>query len=367
MHSESLYAICLREMNRNPADAEDAQAEAMMRAMNKMPSFAAKLSDPKAWLARLTINVCMDIHRRRTRSNDLALRCQRMGEDNLSSATYGVAGASKEAVLHSEKELSPEFIFTALPKGLREVCVLRFIHQLSHKEIAKRLALTDANARKRVQKARSLLRALQNRGVFDHETERPIVQCPNADIVADRPKRSAEREFAIPALTGFSRTVSVHLLSGEERYFEILFDKKPSREGQKIKTLRKYVERHPGGWKRRLELADLLYGTGLWNEAAEGYRHVLSKHPWLTAVSVRLGEIVSLISTVQEAQAVYERALPLAQNDASKFHLKGLLALGQRKLPLAVKFFQKATLAEPGNAAHHRALAAALDKLEGSS
>lgn len=53
-HSSRLYAICLREMNKNYADAEDALTQAMLKALQKLPVFAAKISYPGAWLTRLT-------------------------------------------------------------------------------------------------------------------------------------------------------------------------------------------------------------------------------------------------------------------------------------------------------------------------
>jgi len=46
-----------------------------------------------------------------------------------------------------------------LPARLREPPLLRTVEHLSYTEIAQRLALTEANARKRVQQARDQLRA----------------------------------------------------------------------------------------------------------------------------------------------------------------------------------------------------------------
>ena len=40
-------------------------------------------------------------------------------------------------------------------------------------------------------------------------------------------------------------------------------------------------------------VANLLYEMGAWNEAAGEYRYVLSRRPWLTAVSARLQEIAA--------------------------------------------------------------------------
>ena len=40
-HADKLFAVCLREMQGNRADAEDAQGQAMMRAHQKLPKFAS--------------------------------------------------------------------------------------------------------------------------------------------------------------------------------------------------------------------------------------------------------------------------------------------------------------------------------------
>ena len=54
-----LYRCCLRWMGGNPADAEDACSRAMLKAWDKLPKYAAKLINLKAWLARLTHNLCV--------------------------------------------------------------------------------------------------------------------------------------------------------------------------------------------------------------------------------------------------------------------------------------------------------------------
>ena len=255
----------------------------------------------------------------------------------------------------------------ALPVRLREVCILRFTHELSYKEIATRLALTQANVRKRIQQARTMLRSLRNNSISGNDTRWvnfPLGETAT-DITAkfDPATSHSHKEFEIPAPPTLSRTICVRLPSGLQSHFEILVYKKPSRQRQKIRTLRKYVARHASGWKKRLELADLLYETGAWEEAVDGYRHVLKKQPWLTAVSVRLAEILRLIATEEESIAVYELALPLVRRAASRCHLKGLIASSHHNFALASLSFQEATVLEPDNSAHWHALAAAYRRL----
>ena len=363
MHSSCLFQVCLQEMNGNREDAEDAFSQAMMKALNKLYIFAPRIINPKAWLIRLTRNLCKDIHRTSARRRRIAGRLEDTAENSRAAETNTFWTAGHGYALPCELEHGLESMIDALPVRLREVCILRFTHELSYKEIATRLALTQANVRKRIQQARAMLRALRDNSISGNDprwANCPLGE-PAPDIAAkcDTAPAHNHKEFEIPAPPALSRTICVRLPSGVQGHFEIFVDKKPSRQRQKIETLRKYVERHASGWKKRLELADLLYETGAWEEAVDGYRHVLKRQPWLTAVSVRLGEILRLIATEEESIAVYELALPLARRGASRCHLKGLIASCHRNFALAVISFQEATVLEPDNTAHWHALAAA--------
>ncbi|HET8797262.1 MAG TPA: sigma factor, partial [Thermoanaerobaculia bacterium] len=66
-HAPRLFGLCLREMQGNRVDAEDALEEAMLRAHAKLPRFAATIVAPASWLARMTSNVCKDFYRARAR------------------------------------------------------------------------------------------------------------------------------------------------------------------------------------------------------------------------------------------------------------------------------------------------------------
>jgi len=55
-------------MGGNPIDAEDALSRAMLKAWEKVQQFAGEIANLKAWLTRLTHNLCVDIHRERSRA-----------------------------------------------------------------------------------------------------------------------------------------------------------------------------------------------------------------------------------------------------------------------------------------------------------
>jgi RNA polymerase sigma-70 factor (ECF subfamily) len=67
-YRDYLYRCCIKWMGGNPIDAEDALSRAMLKAWEKVQQFAGEIANLKAWLTRLTHNLCVDIHRERSRA-----------------------------------------------------------------------------------------------------------------------------------------------------------------------------------------------------------------------------------------------------------------------------------------------------------
>ncbi|NET48983.1 MAG: hypothetical protein F6K09_09710, partial [Merismopedia sp. SIO2A8] len=63
---DKLYRCCLKLMNFNPTDAEDALSQAMLKAWEKVQTNAGKIKNLQAWLVQLTRNLCIDIIRQRS-------------------------------------------------------------------------------------------------------------------------------------------------------------------------------------------------------------------------------------------------------------------------------------------------------------
>ena len=144
--------------------------------------------------------------------------------------------------------------------------------------------------------------------------------------------------------------------SGVELNAHLVLDEKPTRQDQKLKTLSKYVQQYPTGWKKRWELADLLYAMGRWSQAVEEYCQVLERQPRLIDVRLQLGKILHLMGREAEAIAVYETALFLCRHVATRHHLGGLIAVCRRCLQKAAKEFESAASLKPDNGAHWHAL-----------
>ena len=144
----------------------------------------------------------------------------------------------------------------------------------------------------------------------------------------------------------------------------LVLDHKPTRTNQKLKTFSNYLQQYPSGWKKRLELAHLLYQMGRWQEAVEEYGKVLQREPCLMEVRLQMGKIFHLMGKDTEAIAVYEEALSLCHNTATKHHLKGLIELYRHRPMAAVKLFQSAADLEPSNPAHYHAMGQVYQEIE---
>ncbi len=145
--------------------------------------------------------------------------------------------------------------------------------------------------------------------------------------------------------------------SGVDLNAHLILNDKPTRYTQKLKTLTNYVKHYPSGWKKRLELAELLYSLGNWQQAVEEYRQVLQRQPQLMEVQLHLGKILSLMGRNPEAIAVYQSALRLSCNVATQHHLNGLIAICQDLPQQALRLFESAVSIEPDNPSHWHPLA----------
>jgi len=162
LYKGHLYHLCLWQMGGVQEDAEDALSRAMLRALEKLPNNACKIGNFKAWLSRLTVNLCLDMHRERKR------QVQRLEsiDDRPPAATDRMpsGGDSPEDGLINREVFA--YVCSAiadLPPRLREPFVLRFFQEMDYREIAESLILTTDNVRKRIQQARDILRKELNR------------------------------------------------------------------------------------------------------------------------------------------------------------------------------------------------------------
>jgi RNA polymerase sigma-70 factor (ECF subfamily) len=151
-----LYRCCLRWMGGNPTDAEEVLSRAMLKAWHKLPDHAEKITNLRAWLTRLTHNLCIDIHRERRRKAMQMEDIEQVAARG-SSAVISCFDSPEEALLHHELGQYIRRAIDTLPSRLRNPFILRYCHQIAYQDIAQQLALSLNNVYKRIQQARDIL------------------------------------------------------------------------------------------------------------------------------------------------------------------------------------------------------------------
>ena len=66
-YQDHLYRCCLKWVDGNHANAEEALSRAAVKAWNKVKDGKYIVTNFKAWLTKLTRNLCVDIHRENNR------------------------------------------------------------------------------------------------------------------------------------------------------------------------------------------------------------------------------------------------------------------------------------------------------------
>lgn len=143
-------------MNNDPAETEDALSRAMILAWEKLPIHAARITNLKAWLARLTRNLCIDIHKERQRWNRF---CDGGDDPEAVALERFMPGYEEPEGDCLDGELLELFQRNAqaLPERLRVAFLLRCWEEQPYNDIASTLQISNANVRKRVQQARALM------------------------------------------------------------------------------------------------------------------------------------------------------------------------------------------------------------------
>jgi RNA polymerase sigma-70 factor (ECF subfamily) len=158
LYQDYLYRCCVKWMGGNPIDAEDALSRAMLKAWKKVQKYAGEITNFKAWLVTLTRNLCVDIHRERSRG------ANRVEDIEIYAAAeeqglFAVENTPESAVENSERKMVIRRAIDNLPTRLRETFILHFYQELSYPEIAEQQDISYQNVCKRISQARKILQA----------------------------------------------------------------------------------------------------------------------------------------------------------------------------------------------------------------
>ena len=185
MHDQ-LYRCCLRLMNYNSTDAEDALSQAMLKAREKVLRYAGKIRNLKAWLMQVTRNLCIDIISKGSKEAAGVDSLEWVGEtENVGT---GSAVDTPERVLEKEeKAFVIREAIASLPELLHETFSLHFYRQLNNKEIASEQGISYENVCKRICLARKHLKERLS-GYF---------QGTDGDVKGIREQRVGNRELEV--------------------------------------------------------------------------------------------------------------------------------------------------------------------------
>jgi RNA polymerase sigma-70 factor (ECF subfamily) len=156
-YERRVYAAALAIL-RNPADAEDAAQESMLKALKHIRQFRAEAKF-STWLIQITVN---EARMRRRRENARAMDTIADQKDEEGNYIPRDFADWREIPLETleRKEIREKLAesLQALGEKYREVFVLRDMQHLSIEETAKALGISTASVKTRLLRARLMLR-----------------------------------------------------------------------------------------------------------------------------------------------------------------------------------------------------------------
>ncbi|WP_051328100.1 RNA polymerase sigma factor [Desulfatirhabdium butyrativorans] len=149
-----------RRMCRNPQDAEDMVQNTFLNVFRYLKDFRFE-SRFKNWLYKIATSTCLKIRRKSRFSSDEPLSLEEMIEaasSEMPTESPAWARLPIDRILNDELRNRLQTAIHNLPENLRVVLVLRDIEGFSTQEAAQILALSEANIKVRLHRARLQLR-----------------------------------------------------------------------------------------------------------------------------------------------------------------------------------------------------------------
>lgn len=153
-HEKLVYNLALR-MVHDPDDASDMAQESFIKAFRSLKSFKGD-SKFSVWLYRITVNVCTDFLRSKSRTQTVSLTVDDDGE-SVELAVPDTQGSAEDKLMQKLTREAVRDGLDALPVDYRAPLVLREINGLSYAEIADALSLEEGTVKSRIFRARKKL------------------------------------------------------------------------------------------------------------------------------------------------------------------------------------------------------------------
>jgi RNA polymerase sigma-70 factor, ECF subfamily len=151
-HSRMVYRIAYAAL-RSHHDAEDATQETFLRVL-RYRSRLKRVEELKPWLARIAWRVAIDRSKGRGRTRELSL------DDPTKPVEEVIATETPadEITYGAQFATALEKMITTLPAKLREPLILSTIEEMTPREVAATLGISEAAVRSRVFRARQILK-----------------------------------------------------------------------------------------------------------------------------------------------------------------------------------------------------------------
>lgn len=157
LYSNPIYRLGLRMLG-NPQDAEDVLQNTFLNALTHLPTFEGR-SSLSTWLYRIAANeALMRLRRKKPDVNLEDAKTDQHTEDLKPTQFVDWSALPEEQLLSGEGEKVLDQAIQNLPESLRIVFLLRDIEELSIRETAEALSLTETNVKTRLLRARMFLR-----------------------------------------------------------------------------------------------------------------------------------------------------------------------------------------------------------------
>ncbi len=157
IYSAPIYRLGLKMLG-NAQDAEDVLQNTFLNALTHLSNFEGR-SSVSTWLYRIAANESlMQIRRKKSNISIEDMQSEDADDDVMPATFIDWSILPENELLTGEGKAAIDAAIKKLPESLRVVFILRDIEDVSIKETAEILNLTEANVKTRLLRARMALR-----------------------------------------------------------------------------------------------------------------------------------------------------------------------------------------------------------------
>ncbi len=172
LYEKKIYALCVR-MCGNAEDAEEAAQDTFLALWRGIDRFRQE-SALSTWIYRLASNACIDLMRRRRKSEGGVS----LDDEALFLDAADPAPQPPQALEQREAQRLLQEGLMSLPAEYRSILLLREVEGLSYSEISETLELELGTVKSRISRGRTLLRNfLSVSGNFFEMSASKVTEC----------------------------------------------------------------------------------------------------------------------------------------------------------------------------------------------